>query len=352
LRTVSVIAPCRNERAHIDAFCADALAQRLPEGWALELCIADGQSDDGTRERLEALARADPRVRWLDNPARIVSAGLNGALALSRGEVVVRMDIHTRYAPDYIDRCLAALAATGADNVGGPWRADPGPGAGPTAQAIAAAFQSAWVAGGAASRRAGHSGWVDTVYLGCWPRATFERWGGFDEALVRNQDDEHNLLIRQGGGRIWQSADIHSRYRPRATLGQVFRQWFQYGYWKPFVMVKHRQPAALRHLVPAAFVGLWVASAVCGVVGGPAWPLLALTLAYASAVLVLSVAVAQAGTSQGQGTAPGRLPWAAALRIPAVIAAYHLGYGCGSWPGWLDALRGKPGRASQRTLTR
>jgi hypothetical protein len=266
------------------------------------------------------------------------------------------MDIHTRYAPDYIAQCLAALSATGADNVGGPWRADPGPGAGATAQAIAAAFQSAWVAGGAASRRADHSGWVDTVYLGCWPRATFERWGGFDEALVRNQDDEHNLRIRQGGGRIWQSAAIHSRYRPRATLAQVFRQWFQYGYWKPFVMVKHRQPAALRHLVPAAFVGLWVGAAVCLAVGGPDWPLVGLSVAYAVVVVLLSVTVvagARAGAGAGPGgEAPAPLSAAAALRVPAVIAAYHLGYGCGSWPGWFDALRGKPGRASQRALTR
>ncbi len=346
VRTVSVIAPCRNERAAIDAFCADALAQQLPPGWAMELCIADGRSDDGTRERLQALAAADNRVRWLDNPGRIVSAGLNRALALSGGEVVVRMDIHTRYAPDYIAQCLAALAATGADNVGGPWQADPGPGASAMAQAIAAAFQSAWVAGGAASRRADHSGWVDTVYLGCWPRATFERWGGFDEALVRNQDDEHNLRIRQGGGRVWQSATIHSRYRPRGTLRQVFRQWFQYGYWKPFVMVKHRQPAALRHLVPAAFVGLWAGAAVCAVVGGPAWPLIGLTAAYIGAVAALSLTVALTGT------AGARLPAAVALRLPGVIAAYHLGYGCGSWPGWFDALRGKPGRASQGALTR
>jgi hypothetical protein len=345
-RTVSVIAPCRNERAHVDAFCTDALAQQLPPGWALELCIADGASDDGTRERLQALAAADPRVRWLDNPERIVSAGLNRALALSRGEVVVRMDIHTRYAGDYIAQCLDALAATGADNVGGPWRADVGADAGAMAQAIVAAFQSAWVAGGAASRRAGHSGWVDTVYLGCWPRATFERWGPFDETLVRNQDDEHNLRIRQGGGRIWQSAGIHSRYQPRATLGQVFRQWFQYGYWKPFVMVKHRQPAALRHLVPAVFVGLWSCSALCALLGGPAWPLFGLTLSYAGAVAALSAAVVRASP------AGARLSVAVALRLPAVIAAYHLGYGCGSWPGWLDALRGKPGRASQRALTR
>ena len=143
---------------------------------------------------------------------------------------------------------------TGADNVGGPWRAEVDAGGGATQEAVAAAFQSPLVAGGALSRRLDHEGPVDTVYLGAWPRATFERFGNFDEALVRNQDDEHNLRIVAGGGRVWQSARIRSAYRPRARLGRVFRQYLQYGYWKPFVMKKHGQPAELRHVVPALFV--------------------------------------------------------------------------------------------------
>lgn len=341
-RTVSIIAPCRNERAHIEAFCADALAQQLAAPWQLQLCIADGESDDGTRERLQALAAANARVRWVSNPGRIVSCGLNQALALAQGEVIVRMDIHTSYAPDYVAQCLAALAATGADNVGGPWCAEAAAGAGPTALAVAAAFQSAAVAGGADSRRLGFAGWVDTVYLGCWPRATFERFGNFDENLVRNQDDEHNLRLRRGGGRIWQSPHIRSRYRPRAALRAVWAQWFQYGYWKPFVIVKHRQPAALRHLVPAAFVGAEVLTLGLALAGGALWPWLILTLAYAVAVLMLSAAVVRGA----------KLPISAALRVPAVIAAYHLGYGLGSWPGWFDALRRKPGRTRFTTLTR
>ena len=77
-------------------------------------------------------------------------------------------------------------------------------------EAVVAAFQSPLVAGGALSRRLDYEGPVDTVYLGAWPRATFERFGSFDETLVRNQDDEHNLRIVTGGGRVWQSARIVS----------------------------------------------------------------------------------------------------------------------------------------------
>ncbi len=380
-RTVSVIVPCRNERDFIEAFCASVAAQALPLGWTLQVLVADGLSDDGTRERLAARCAQDARFVMIDNPGRIVSSGLNRCIEAAQGDFIVRLDVHTVYAPDYIAQCLATWQATGADNVGGPWRAQGAEGAqGVVQRAIAAAFQSKWVAGGALSRDLAYNGEVDTVYLGSWPRQTFERFGGFDETLVRNQDDEHNLRIHKGGGRIWQSASIQSTYFPRASKMDVFRQYRQYGYWKPFVMRKHGQAAALRHLVPGLFVGALIALALMMVVGlvwmlfapglsalnitdpswsrvaalgflSPLWFASALTLAgaggllllallYGGAVLAVSLAIAR---EQG----PGLL-----RHLPDVIAAYHLGYGLGSLRGWWDALvRRRPDPAFGR-LTR
>ena len=342
MKRLSVIVPCRNEARYIDAFCANVLRQRLPPGWALQLVIADGASDDGTAARLQALAAVDPRIETVANPARIVSAGLNRALEQATGEVIARFDVHTDYADDYLAECLAALAVSGADNVGGPWRAEPDAGAGPTQRAVAAAFQSRWVAGGARSRDLAHSGWVDTVYLGCWPRATFERFGGFDETLVRNQDDEHNLRIARGGGTVWQSASIRSCYRPRARLDQVFRQYLQYGYWKPFVMKKHGQAASVRHLIPGAFVAALAAAAVLALAGGPWWPVAGLGVVYGYGVVAMTALV----------VGPARLDAAAALRVPLAIVAYHVGYGLGSLLGAWDAARGATGRARFASLTR
>lgn len=362
-RIVSVIVPCRNERDHIEPFCRSVAQQSIPEGWTLEVWIADGQSDDGTRERLASWCQQDGRFHMIDNPARIVSCGLNRCIEHSHGAFIVRMDVHTVYEPDYIAQCLATWQATGADNVGGPWRAQgvSGP-AGTVQRAVAAAFQSRLVAGGALSRDLAYNGEVDTVYLGAWPRQTFERFDGFDESLVRNQDDEHNLRIRKGGGRIWQSASIRSTYFPRASKGDVFRQYRQYGYWKPFVMKKHGQAAALRHLIPGLFVAALIVLTVLmllGVLGLLFAPLsetqresliwwgnlvsvsdLVLASVYTSAVLLISWRIARE-----QGC---ELLW----HLPDVIVAYHVGYGLGSLRGWWDALvRGRPDPAFGR-LTR
>ena len=352
---VSVIAPCRNEREHVLAFCDAVAAQRLPNGVAIEVLVADGQSDDGTRELLDARCAADARFVRVDNPGRIVSTGLNRCLERARGAVIVRMDLHSVYEGDYIAQCLAALERSGAANVGGPWRAEgdasmlhhvPGGATlrdrsrGAPQRAIAAAFQSRWVAGGARSRDLGYEGPVDTVYLGCWPRETFDRHGGFDETLARNQDDEHNLRLVRAGATVWQSALIRSRYRPRASLAQLFAQQRQYGYWKAFVMKKHGRVASLRQLVPGAFVAALGALAAASL----AWPaarvgLLALLGAYALYVAAATLAIARsAGLSRTRSAGLSLLP-----RLPLVIAAYHFGYGLGSLRGWVDVLvRGAP----------
>ena len=205
--------------------------------------------------------------------------------------------------------------------------------------AIAAAFQSRWVVGGALSRDTAYEGPVDTVYLGCWPRATLERFGGFDETLVRNQDDEYNLRLRLGGARIWQSGRIQSSYRPRDSLRHLFAQQRQYGYWRPFVMRKHGQPGSVRQLVPAAFV-----AAVLGFVAiSPvsAWPLAVLLAAYGGYVGAASVLAARAA---GQ--------WHTLPRLPVVIAAYHVAYGLGTWRGLWDVLRGRQPSAQFARITR
>jgi glycosyltransferase involved in cell wall biosynthesis len=94
-QVVSVIVPCRNEVDFIDTFVHSLMAQRLPGGLDLEILIADGKSDDGTREELDRLARQHPSMRVIDNPKRTAAAGLNAAIRQARGDVLIRMDVHT-----------------------------------------------------------------------------------------------------------------------------------------------------------------------------------------------------------------------------------------------------------------
>lgn len=339
-RQVSIVVPCRNEAGHVTPFLRSVWQQQLPEGVDLQVVVADGASDDGTRDLLDRQAALEPRLRVIDNPQRITSAALNRAVAAASGEVIVRMDVHTVYAPDYVAQCLAVLDDTGATCVGGAWCPT---GSGWPQAAIARAFESRFGSGGAASRRTDHSGPVDTVYLGCWRREALLALGGFDEQLVRNQDDELNLRIVRRGGQVWQSARIRSWYAPRASFKALFRQFFQYGYWKVPVIRKHRLPASLRHLVPFALVLVVGGLAVAGLAWSAAWLALAAVLAlYGGAALQQAAMLAP----------PWRRPREAA-GIAWSFVCMHVGYGLGF--GWalfeLLVLRRGPGVAATR-LTR
>jgi glycosyltransferase involved in cell wall biosynthesis len=336
---VTVIVPCRNEVEHVVPFLQALLRQRVPAR-ELEVVVADGQSDDGTRELLDRFQQHHASIHVVDNPRGIVSTGLNSAIRAARGEIIVRMDVHTAYADDYLAECVQALDTSGADSVGGPWVAA---GSGYLSSAVAVAFQSPFVSGGGRARRPNYQGPVDTVYLGCWRRQAFDRFGFFDEGLIRNQDDEFNLRIRRRGGKLWQTPRIRSWYRPRSSLRELFRQQAQYGYWKVRVIRKHQLPALLRHLVPGFFL-LWLVTlgAVLPFSGIAAWAFLSTVGAYALASVIFT----------GAACWPVRR-WRYAPMLPVIFAIFHFGYGYGFLRGIIDFVIMRKGhRTAFATLTR
>jgi succinoglycan biosynthesis protein ExoA len=318
---VSVVLPCRNEIGYIEPCLESILKQEPPEG-GFEILVADGISSDGTREYLDTVAVMHPQVRIINNPGRIVSTGLNEAIRAARGEIIIRMDAHTTFAPDYIKQCVATLEETQADNVGGPARTIAHT---YTQRAISAAYHSPFAVGGARFHNVNYEGYLDTVTYGCWRKNLFEQVGYFDEEFVRNQDDEHNLRIVRWGGKIWQSPKIRSWYHVRGSCSALFRQYMQYGYWKVLVIRKHRLPASIRHLVPGAFVAGCFALAVAGAVWLPAFLLLAATLGLYCIVLALASLVTAA-----------KHEFALLPIFPFIFAAYHIGYGYGFVRGIID----------------
>jgi glycosyltransferase involved in cell wall biosynthesis len=332
---VSVIVACRNEVREIRSFL-ESLLQQITEGLEVEYLIADGMSDDGTREILAEYSRRDPRIRMLDNPGRFVSTGLNAAIFASTGDIVLRLDAHTDFAPDYILECVRTLNRTGHQNVGGPARTKA---SGRTARAIAAAYHSPFSTGGAKFHDPDYEGFVDTVTYGCWRRETLDRIGLFDETLVRNQDDELNLRLIRSGGKIWQSPKIVSYYKPRGNPRSLFRQYYQYGFWKVAVIRKHRIPASWRHLIPSAFFaalgGLVVTAIVAAIAGARSLSigaLLALVVVLVAYLLCSEIFSWRAARKAGFDLLP---------LLPLMFLVFHVSYGLGFLTGILYSVRVK-----------
>jgi glycosyltransferase involved in cell wall biosynthesis len=343
---VSVVVPCRNEKDHIEATVRSIFGQEPPPG-GFEVIIADGMSDDGTREILERLSRIEPRLIVVDNPDRTASHGMNAGIRRARGEYVAIMGAHNHYAPDYLRSSLQVLKETKADNVGGSMMCV---GESWLQRAIAIAHHSPFSVGGARWHNVNYEGPADTVFGGVYRREVFEHVGLFDETLVRNQDDEFNLRLARAGGKIWHSPRIKSWYRPRAGLAALFRQYMQYGYWKVRVVQKHGRPASLRHLVPGSFVFCLIALAPLALLNSATlWLWLGLISSYVSCNIIASFITA------------ARRGWSYMPILPSVFACYHFGYGIGFLKGVVDfvILRRVPSdsfteltRSSARSLPR
>ena len=322
VRRISVIAPMFNEADHVDDLVADLAGQDW-EG-DLELLVADGRSTDASVERLRAAAeRHGIALVILDNPERWVSHGLNRCIRRATGDLIVRVDCHSRYPADYLRRCKVAAEETGAENVGGVFVPT---GRTATEHAVAAATDSPF--GGVHWTRHASDERVetDTVPYGAFRPDAFRLAGLFDESLVRNQDDEFNLRLRRAGGRIVLDPAIRIFYRPRGSFRRLFRQYYEYGRWKAPVMRKHGRATSVRSLVPGGFVASVVVLA-------------ALALWLPAAVLLLGVELASyaavALTFGVVGLRRRKLPWRLLPRVLAVFPTVHVAHGLGMLAGWL-----------------
>jgi succinoglycan biosynthesis protein ExoA len=248
---VTIAIPCLNEERHIEACLADILAQDYPAD-RFEILVADGMSNDRTREILGEMAARHPgRLRVLDNPRRLQAPAMNAMIAAARGEVIVRMDVHARYAPDYVRQCVEVLEETGADNVGGAQRA-----VADTwfQRALCAALDSPLGVGGARYRDPDMEGFVDTVFLGAFRRNVLDAVGGYDDNAVTNEDAELNQRILEAGGKVFLSRKIVVHYTPRTSFGTLARQYFRYGKGRARTLLKHRRYPTIRPALPFLMV--------------------------------------------------------------------------------------------------
>lgn len=341
---VTIVVPCRNEERYIVECLDSILACDYPSD-RLEVLVVDGMSDDGTRAVLADYAARNPLVRMLDNPRRITPVALNLAIRAARGEVIVRMDAHVVYPRNYVSRLVAALDEFGADNVGAVLRTLP---ANQTAMGKAIAIGMSHPFGvGTSYFRIGtdQPRWVDTIAFFCIRRATFDRVGMFDEELIRHQDGEFNARLIKSGGRILLIPDVVSYYYARATLRQVGRMFYQYGYFKPLVAKKLGRFMTVRQLIPPGFVLGLLVTGVAALLWKPALILFGL-VAGSYAGIVLGSAVQ---TALKQGPAVG-------AALAAVLPVIHVSYGVGFWRRVVELLlpsrRTSAERAAELPLSR
>ncbi|HEX7240932.1 MAG TPA: glycosyltransferase family A protein, partial [Longimicrobiaceae bacterium] len=211
---VSVVMPCYNAAP----FVAEAMESVLAQAYApLELVVVDDASTDGSREAVSAVAERHPdRVRtlWMERNRGGCHARNRGGEA-ARGGFLMFLDADDAIRPDTVaalveavrDRPdgIAACPWRHLEKVGGEWRETPA--SLPLPEAGADLFR-VWLEG---------SAWAPTSSV-LWRRDVYERVGGWDEELAREQDDDIMLRAYALGSRLVIADGGLAYYRFHETL--------------------------------------------------------------------------------------------------------------------------------------
>jgi len=189
---------------------------------------------------------------------------LNAAIAVATGDVVVRVDAHSKLSPGYTALAVEILNQTGAANVGGLMRAV---GNTPFQTAVAWAYMSRFGLGGGAYHVGAEAGPADSVYLGVFRREILQNLGGFDEAIVRGQDWELNQRLRSAGHIVWFDPRLEVEYHPRSSWRKLAKQFFDTGLWRGLLSRANAGRVNLRYLAPPALVLFSLIGLVLGIIG-------------------------------------------------------------------------------------
>lgn len=317
---VSVIIPCRNEEKFI-ARCLDSILMNDFPKEALEVLVVDGQSEDKTREIIGSYVERNSCIRLLENPDKIQTIATNIALKSASGNIIIRMDAHVEYPPDFISQCVHWLLRSGTDGVGGIIKTVPGAST-VFGRAIALALSHPFGVGntyfriGVTTPR-----FVDTIPFGCYSSSVFKKIGLFNERLNRTDDIEFNLRLKRAGCKLLLIPDIYSWYYARPNLVSLAKQQFGNGFWVVYSLKFAKLPFSTRHLVPLFFV--------LSLTAGPLFSLWFKPLASLSFLVLMVYTILNSFVSYRVGANEKRL-------IPALIVTFfvlHFSYGIGSLTG-------------------
>lgn len=248
---VSIVIPCRNEEKYIERCINSVLNSNYPKE-LITIYVCDGMSADKTREIIDTISKSNNQVILLDNKKQTTPYALNLGLKKSTDAIKIILGAHAEVHPDFVVENVKAfevdikIGCTGGvlENIYENY----------IAKIIGYGMSSEFGVGNAHFRTGNKSGFVDTVAFGAYKSEVFDSIGYFDEQLARNQDDEINFRLLKNGYKIYLSNKIHSKYYVRGSFKKLFKQYFQYGYWKVFVNKKHSTITSFRQLVPLLFV--------------------------------------------------------------------------------------------------
>lgn len=340
---ISVILPTLNEAPHIERTLCSLLDQKRDD-FELEILVIDGGSSDGTVGLVKRFIDSST-VKLLQNPERNTPAAFNIGLRAAAGEYVCILGAHSEYANNYIATCYREMLAHDAIGCSGRVLTV-------AANSTVSGRLSALCLGGAFasssnSVRRQREGFADTIPYPVFRKEALLATGGYNEKLLRNQDNDMNHRLRRAGHRLYVTAKTHATYVARPDVKRLWSYGYRTGMWNAYTLSINAACMRPRHYAPFVFL-----------ISLSAFALMIFTaeLAHQSIFLPLSLLTfilsgyLLFGFVAGVHTAIQERSWTALL-LPLVAVGFHFAYGLGTLAGFLSLPRVTTAAAKTRRVT-
>ncbi len=252
---ISIIIPCLNEEKYISE-CIQSILISDIDYKNTEVIFVDGESSDKTVEIINSYQKKHPFIKILNNPKKITPISMNIGIKASKGDYIFIISAHAKYKKDYFSKLLVEIQRLDVDCVGGVLVTDVKR-KNKKSNSIKEILSHKFGVGNA-SFRTGSSEIkaVDTVAFGCYKKEVFEKYGLYDERLIRNQDIELNKRIINGGGKIYLIPEVECIYFARENFTALAKNNYSNGFWNILTAyyTKTLNSLSLRHFIPLIFV--------------------------------------------------------------------------------------------------
>jgi len=327
LPLISIIIPTLNEERYI-AQCLDSILEATYSNEKMEVFVVDGMSQDKTREIVQEYREKYSFIHLLENVDSYTPIGMNLGIDASKGEYIFILSAHAQYGHDYFIQLVENIEKLNADCVGGVLITDI-KNKNKKSSSIKEVLMHKFGVGNASFRIGSKEiKSVDTVAFGCYRISTFEKYGLFDEKLIRNQDIELNKRIINGGGKIYLIPEVKCTYYARENFSALATNNYSNGFWNILTAyyTKTLNSLSLRHFIPLLFVlSLVVPLGISLVFPKILWIAVFSLVSYLSLVIIISFRLKNSSNTIGY--------------LIVSFLTLHLSYGLGSLMGIFSVIK-------------
>lgn len=325
VETVSLCVIAFNEEDILPNLFYDIVNQTYPHD-KIEIILVDGKSTDETRHVMENFAAKNigrfRKIKVVDNEKRVQAAGWNVAILNSKCDVVIRIDAHTSVPQNFIQLNMDNLQ--NGEYVSGGVRPCIISNNSLWGRALLQTENSLFGSSISKSRSGTKKEYVKSMFHAAYRREVFGKVGGFNENLLRTEDNEMHYRIRCAGYKLCFDPQIISYQYARSSFIKMIKQKYGNGYWIGLTIGICAGCISIYHMIPLAFViGIILTTLLAAI---EIWQLAVImwNLYFLFGILSLIISIKQEGFN----------PFF--LLMPFLFLILHVSYGFGTLIGLIE----------------